>query len=168
MQGVYLAQEGERNTVYDSSLISDGIMSHNLYNRGEFPKILYKDYLRLNNVMQRNVNGHPFMGPSLIVYLDMPFSMMLEHIAKRGRKMETTDPHLKEYYHSVWQIYKDWYKSYGESPVLKIDMKNRDFVGNIDDRNYVLDKIEHELVNLGELSPKEAQKLHTERVDSNW
>lgn len=165
MQGVYLAQQGMNNTIYDSSLISDGIMSHNLYNRGEFPKTLYKDYLRLNNIMQRNVAGHPFMGPDLIVYLDGPFQMMLDHIAIRGRKMETTDPKLKEYYHSVWQIYRDWYHSYGDSPTLRIDMAGKDFVNNLNDRNEILDKIENELVVLGKLEPDKAKELHDKRVN---
>ena len=122
MEGVHLGLEGITNTVYDSSLISDGIMSHNLYNRGEFPEILYKDYLRLNNIMQRNVAGHPFMGPDLIIYLEAPFEQMLSNIAKRGREMETTDPKLTEYYKSVWNIYRDWYNSYGNTPVLKLDL----------------------------------------------
>ena len=165
MQGVYLAQQGMNNTVYDSSLISDGIMSHNLYNRGEFPKTLYKDYLRLNNIMQRNVAGHPFMGPDLIVYLDGPFQMMLDHIAIRGRKMETTDPKLKEYYHSVWQIYRNWYHSYGDSPTLRIDMAGKDFVNNLNDRNEILDKIENELVVLGKLESDKAKELHDRRVN---
>lgn len=165
MEGIHLAQEGMNNTVYDSSLISDGIMSHNLYNRGEFPEVLYKDYLRLNNIMQRNVAGHPFMGPDLIVYLEGPFQMMLNHIAKRGRTMETTDPKLKEYYRSVWQIYRNWYKSYGQTPVLRIDMTDIDFVGNGNDRNTVLDKIEDEMVSLGKLAPDEAQQLHDKRVN---
>lgn len=165
MEGIHLAQEGMNNTVYDSSLISDGIMSHNLYNRGEFPEVLYKDYLRLNNIMQRNVAGHPFMGPDLIIYLDAPFEMMLNHIAIRGRKMETTDPKLKEYYHSVWQIYRDWYHSYGQTPVLRIDMNGIDFVNNKDDRNMVLDKIENELVSLGKLEPDKAKELHEKRVN---
>lgn len=165
MQGVYLAQQGMNNTVYDSSLISDGIMSHNLYNRGEFSKQLYQDYLRLNNIMQRNVAGHPFMGPDLIIYLDGPFEMMLDHINIRGRKMETTDPKLKEYYRSVWQIYRDWYNSYGNSPVLRINMSGKDFVNNIDDQNQTLDAIENELVDLGKLAPDEAQKLHEKRTN---
>ena len=167
LEGIYLKQEGMNNTVYDSSLISDGIMSHNLYNRGEFPEVLYKDYLRLNNVMQRNVAGHPFTGPDLIVYLDAPFEMMLDHIALRGREMETQDPKLKEYYRSVWQIYRDWYKSYGSSPTLKINMDDIDFVNNLDHRNKVLDKIEQELVNLGKLSPAEFKTIRDKRVNND-
>ena len=163
LEGMFLKQEGMNNTVYDSSLISDGIMSRNLYNRGEFPEVLYKDYLRLNNVMQRNVAGHPFMGPDLIVYLEAPFERMLSNISLRGRKMETNDPKLKEYYHSVWQIYQDWYNSYGDTPTMKIDMKNIDFVNNKTDKNSVLDAIEDELVNLGKLTRKEVDKLKQRR-----
>lgn len=164
MEGVHLGLEGITNTVYDSSLISDGIMSHNLYNRGEFPEILYKDYLRLNNIMQRNVAGHPFMGPDLIIYLEAPFKQMLSNIAKRGREMETTDPKLTEYYKSVWDIYRDWYNSYGNTPVLKLDLDGVDFVNNVDDKNMVLDKIENELVNLGKLSPNEFSQMHDKRT----
>lgn len=165
MQGVFLAQEGENNTVYDSSLISDATMSKNLYNRGEFPEILYKDYLRLNNVMQRNVSGHPFMGPDLIVYLEAPFEQMLENINKRGRKMETTDSKLVEYYKSVWNIYRDWYQSYGQTPVLKIDVGGIDFVNNVEERDAILNKIEEELVELGKLTQSEFEQIKAERAE---
>lgn len=163
LEGMYLKQEGMNNTVYDSSLISDGIMSHNLYNRGEFPEVLYKDYLRLNNIMQRNVAGHPFMGPDLIIYLDAPFERMLDNIALRGRKMETQDPELKEYYRSVWQIYRDWYNAYGDTPTMKIDMTDTDFVNNKADQTKVLDKIENELVSLGKLSQDEFENIKLKR-----
>lgn len=163
LEGMYLKQEGMNNTVYDSSLISDGIMSRNLYNRGEFPEVLYKDYLRLNNNMQQNVAGHPFMGPDLIVYLEAPFERMLQNIRLRGRQMETDDPALEEYYHSVWQIYRDWYNSYGDTPTMKIDMTNLDFVNIADDRSKVLDAIEQELINLGKLSDTEFRQIKEKR-----
>ena len=163
LEGMYLKQEGMNNTVYDSSLISDGIMSRNLYNRGEFPEVLYKDYLRLNNNMQQNVAGHPFMGPDLIVYLEAPFEQMLQNIRLRGRQMETDDPALEEYYHSVWQIYRDWYNSYGDTPTMKIDMTNLDFVNIAEDRSKVLDAIEQELINLGKLSDAEFRQIKEKR-----
>lgn len=165
MRGVFLAQEGMNNTVYDSSLISDATMSKNLYNRGEFPEVLYKDYLRLNNIMQRNVAGHPFMGPDLIVYLEAPFEQMLSNIKKRGREMETTDPKLVEYYKSVWDIYRAWYKSYGNTPVLKLDVGGIDFVNNIETRNQVLNRIEEELIVLGKLTQSEFEKIKAERAE---
>ncbi len=163
LEGMYLKQEGMNNTVYDSSLISDGIMSRNLYNRGEFPEVLYKDYLRLNNNMQRNVAGHPFMGPDLIIYLDAPFERMLKNIELRGRKMEIEDPKLKEYYYSVWKIYRDWYNSYGDTPTMKIDMTSIDFVNNENDKIEVLNKIESQLVSLGKLSNTEYKQIKKSR-----
>lgn len=163
LEGMYLKQEGMNNTVYDSSLISDGIMSRNLYNRGEFPEVLYKDYLRLNNNMQRNVAGHPFMGPDLIIYLDAPFERMLKNIELRGRKMEIEDPKLKEYYYSVWKIYRDWYNSYGDTPTMKIDMTSIDFVNNENDKIEVLNKIESQLVSLGKLSNTEYKQIKKNR-----
>ena len=163
LEGMYLKQEGMNNTVYDSSLISDGIMSRNLYNRGEFPEVLYKDYLRLNNNMQRNVAGHPVMGPDLIIYLDAPFERMLKNIELRGRKMEIEDPKLKEYYYSVWKIYRDWYNSYGDTPTMKIDMTSIDFVNNENDKIEVLNKIESQLVSLGKLSNTEYKQIKKSR-----
>lgn len=163
LEGMYLKQEGMNNTVYDSSLISDGIMSRNLYNRGEFPEVLYKDYLRLNNNMQRNVAGHPFMGPDLIIYLDAPFERMLKNIELRGRKMEIEDPKLKEYYYSVWKIYRDWYNSYGDTPTMKIDMTSIDFVNNENDKIEVLNKIETQLISLGKLSNTEYKQIKKSR-----
>ncbi|OYS78990.1 deoxynucleoside kinase [Limosilactobacillus reuteri] len=150
MDGIYREHAyGERNTVYDSSLLSDGLMSKNLYNRGEFPELLYKDYLKLSQDMQANVAGYSFEGPDLIIYLSGSFDLMLHRIAKRGRKIETTDPKLKEYYHSVWTIYNDWFNSYGQAPVLKIDADQYDFVENLDDQKAVLNQIDNEMHRLG-------------------
>lgn len=150
MQGLHLqATQGMRNTVYDSSLISDGIMAKNLHDRGEFPDILYNDYLKLAEDMQTNVSGHPFKGlPDLIIYLQGSFDLMLKHIASRGRKMETTDPKLKEYYRSVWEVYEGWYKGFGQCPVMVIDMDKYDFVNNLDDRKEVLNQIDNKLKDL--------------------
>lgn len=149
-QGLNLQEtQGMRNTVYDSSLISDGIMAKNLHDRGEFPDILYNDYLKLSEDMQTNVAGHPFKGlPDLIIYLRGSFDLMLDHIQQRGRKMETTDPKLKEYYRSVWEVYEGWYKGFGQCPVMAIDMDKYDFVNNLDDRKEVLNQIDNKLKDL--------------------
>lgn len=103
------------------------------------------------------------MGPDLIVYLEAPFERMLQNIRLRGRQMETDDPALEEYYHSVWQIYRDWYNSYGDTPTMKIDMTNLDFVNIAEDRSKVLDAIEQELINLGKLSDTEFRQIKEKR-----
>ena len=163
LQGLYLQQEGMRNTVYDSSLISDGLMSLNLYKRGEFPELLYRDYIHLNKLMQSNVSGHPFNGPDLIIYLSIPFDLELKHIQKRGREMEVTDPKLKDYYYSVWKTYNAWYDSYGEAPTMKIDLGKYDFVNNNEHRNIVLNDIEEAMVANHLLTPTQLKELQSNR-----
>ena len=161
MQGLYLQREkGMRNTVYDSSLLSDNLMAKNLHDRGEFPDILYNDYIKLAQDMQANVSGHPFNGlPDLIIYLDIPFDLMLKHIAKRGRKMETEDPKLKDYYKSVYNIYKNWYLGYSASPVVRIDMSKYDYVANLQDRLSVFDIIESKMHDLSLLTSEQLENL---------
>lgn len=165
-KGLYLAEKGERNTVYDSSLLSDGLMAGNLFRRGEFPAEEYDLYQNLSQNMQSNVSGHPFSGfPDLVVYLDMSFETMLDHIQERGRDMEVIrkDATLVDYYKSVWITYKNWAASYSQSALVTIDMDNTDFIHNEDDRNRVLDVIESRLVDLGLLTKKEFKNIKHKR-----
>ena len=141
LDGLYRQQEGERN------------------NRGEFPEQLYKDYVKLNQVMQTNIGGHPFHGPDMIIFLDLPFDLMLEHISKRGRKMETTDQKLIEYYKSVWDIYQAWYLTHGSTPVIRVDLNKYDYVNSKDDLKIVLNQIESSMQEYGLLNDFELSQL---------
>lgn len=156
--GIEDQRNGMRNVVFDSSLLSDGLMSRNLFNRGEFPEQFYNDYRKISQIMQANVLSSPFNGPDLVIYLDLPFDLMLEHIQQRGRKMETTDPNLKEYYKSVWNIYKNWAQSYTDM-MITIDLNKYDFVNNISDRITVLNQIEDKLNQLSLLNENDMNRL---------
>lgn len=165
-KGLYLMEHDrtQRNIIYDSSLMSDRLMAGNLYRRGEFPEGQFKLYQELNQNMVTDVAAHPFNGiPDLVIYLDAPFELMLKQIANRGRKMETSDPKLVEYYHSVWETYRNWYESYFESPVLRIDMTKYDFVNNHEDQAAVLQLVEDELVSLSQLDQNIANDLKKNR-----
>lgn len=165
-EGLYLAEtQGMRNTVYDSSLLSDGLMALNLYKRGEFPKEEFHLYQELSQNMQANVSGHPFNGfPDVIIYLKGSFDLMLKHIEERGREMETIDDDKREYYHSVWETYDNWYQSYAGSQMVVIDMDKYDYVNNVEDRMDVLDKIESALVDAGQLTQKEFNDIKKKRL----
>lgn len=165
-EGLYLAEhEGMINTVYDSSLLSDSLMAFNLYKRGEFPKTMFDLYIELNQNMVSDVAAHPFNGiPDLIIYLDAPFELMLDHIKQRGREMETEDPKLVDYYKSVWDTYNHWYHGYSQSPVLRVDMSKYDFVNSEEDREAVLNMIEERLVELGKLSESEFSQMKANRT----
>lgn len=116
--------------------------------------------------MISDVAAHPFNGiPDLIIYLDAPFEVMLDHIKLRGREMETEDPKLVDYYRSVWETYSHWYQGYSQSSVLRIDMRKYDFVNSDSDRNAVLDLIEQRLVELGKLTEAEFEQIKAERAE---
>ena len=161
-EGLHLAEtEDMKNTVYDSSLLSDGLMAFNLYKRGEFPEEEFRLYQELSQNMQANVSGHPFRGfPDVIIYLKGSFELMLKHIESRGRDMEAIDDDKKDYYHSVWETYNNWYQSYAQSPVITIDMNKYDYVNNLDDRRNVLEYIESKLSDFGLLSDNELAGLY--------
>lgn len=156
--------KGTKNTVYDSSLLSDSIMANNLYRRGVFPEVEYNLYLNLAKEMQANVSGYPFNGyPDLIVYLGGSFKTMINQIKSRGRDMEITDPKLVDYYRSVYDIYDNWSKSYSKTNMITVNMDNTDFVNDYNSRNTVLDKIESELVKINLLTLDEYKKLKSKR-----
>lgn len=165
-EGLHLAEfEGMKNTVYDSSLLSDGLMALNLYKRGEFPKEEFRLYQELSQNMQANVSGHPFNGfPDVVIYLKGSFDLMLNHITTRGRAMEALDDDKCDYYHSVWETYNNWYDSYSQSPVITIDMDKYDYVNNEEDRFKVLNYIERNLNELGLLSDTELSAQYLKHV----
>ena len=85
---------------------------------------------------------------------------MLKHIVGRGRDMETIDDDKKDYYHSVWETYDNWYQSYAQSPVITIDMDKYDYVNNSKDRRNVIEYIESKLNDFGLLSDNELAGLY--------
>lgn len=152
-KGLYQAHVyGKQNSVYDSSLLSDGLMVENLYQRGEFSSEERDLYLELSQNMQANVSGFPFSGkPSLVVFINTSFETMLSRIQHRGREMETTDPELLDYYRGVWNVYQNWYKGNSELQVLSIDGDKYDYVNSESDREIVLTQITDRLHELGNL-----------------
>lgn len=164
-QALELKERGIES-IMDSSLLSDSLMYKNIHDRGETSDAEYNLYLELLENMQANVSGHPFHGyPDLIIYLDMPFKLMLKHIQHRGRAMEdiTKDPELVGYYHSVWELFNNWAKSYSQSPMLSVDMSKYDYVNNEEDKNFVLNMIDDKLVSLGLLTPAKKDELLDKR-----
>lgn len=168
-EGLYLAEsKNMHNTIYDSSLLSDGLMALNLYKRGEFPEEEFRLYQELSQNMQANVSGHPFTGfPDVIIYLKMDFQLMLDRIRYRGRAMEEIDDDKISYYHSVWETYNNWYDSYAQSPIITIDMNKYDFVNNSEDQQLVLEYIETKLNGFGLISDKELADLNVKHEHTN-
>lgn len=140
----------QENAIMDSNLLSDNIMAKNLFDRGEMDESAYNVYIALNQEMQSNVNGSPWNGfPDLIIYLDISPEKEIEAINKRDRSMETQDPALIEYYHSVNDAYKRWYNGFSQAPVLRINRNKYDFVESEYDKQFVIGMIRDKMSQLG-------------------
>ena len=158
----------EKNAVLDSSLETDWVLASNLNRRGEIDDIDFRIYATLSQEMQGNVNGMPWNGlPDLAVYLKISPDHEIDEINHRGRKMETTDPSLTDYYRSVNKAYRDWSKGYTRSLMITIDRDKYDFINNEQDKNVVLDKIENKLVDLGKLTLAEKEDINKSRAKNN-
>ena len=90
---------------------------------------------------------------------------MLKRITKRGRKYEQVKENssLIGYYKDLIDRYKDWIATYAISPLLIIDGNCTDFVGNEEDRQNVLNKVESKLVKLGSLSQERFHAIKAKR-----
>ena len=138
--------------VMDSNLIADSVVYKVIHDRGETSDAEYYAYLRLLKHMLNNISGDPTGAyPDLYIYLDISPEKEVENIFGRGREMETQDPKLIEYYHSINQGFKDWYKGYSQSPVLRIDMNKYDYVNSKNDRKEVVAMVKNELRALGKI-----------------
>lgn len=150
--------------ILDSDLIADSVCYKVIHDRGETSDAEYKLYLDLlQNMLMSTIDDSNGYYPALFVYLDIDKDKEVENIIKRGREMELED-NLIEYYHSINQGFKDWYRGYSQSPVLRIDCTDLDFVNNVKDQNFVLDSIEEKLVDLGLKSNDWLDKTKAKRI----
>lgn len=150
--------------ILDSDLIADSVCYKVIHDRGETSEVEYKLYLDLlQNMLMSAIDGSNGYYPALFVYLDIDKKKEVENIINRGRKMELKDD-LVDYYYSINQGFKDWYKGYSQSPVLKIDCTDLDFVNDVNDQSYVLNTIEQKMVDLGLKSKDWLDKVKAKRV----
>ena len=76
--------------------------------------------------------------PDLTVYLRSDPDLLLGRIAKRGRSFERQmDP---EYLRTLGQQYDDYFRTY-TGPLLVLEAHEFDFVGNLEDRNRLVNQI---------------------------
>jgi deoxyadenosine/deoxycytidine kinase len=77
--------------------------------------------------------------PDLTVYLRSDPDLLLGRIAKRGRTFEKAmDP---EYLRTLGRHYDEYFRTYAAGPLLVLEANQFDFVGNLEDRNRVVNQI---------------------------
>lgn len=150
------------NNILDRSIYEDEIfmkMNTDMGNATEVEYKIYKDLLK--NMMEELPYASHKKSPDLMIMIKVSYDTMLKRIKKRGRDYEQIeqDESLVSYYQTLIKYYNEWMKKYNASPLLVIDGDKYDFVENKNDRVKVLNKIEDELLNLGNITKEEHDEL---------
>ena len=154
------------NNVLDRSIYEDAIFMKMNADEGNATPIEWNVYESLlDNMMEELPYAAHKKRPDLMVMIDVSYQTMINRIKKRGRKFEQVevDPSLEQYYKKLLRYYADWRDNYDQSDLLVINGDKYDFIGNLGDRNIVLDDIEERLVELGHLSTEEYLKIKSRR-----
>ena len=122
------------NSVMDRSIVEDTIFAKMLRDRGDMDPYEYQIYKELYNNMMNHVKP-----PDLMVYLKVSPEEAVRRINKRGREYEVQNN--TDYWYRLSHNYNDFFYDYTWSKLLVIECDKLDFVNNMEDRKYILDKI---------------------------
>ena len=125
------ASEAGEPRLMDRSIYGDMIFAKMLYEEGDMEKdefILYRDLLT-------NMLDH-VQAPKLMIYLKIDTDSAIERIKKRGRDYEQIVE--RDYWDNLNKEYEDYFSNYNLSPLLVIEAAKYDIVGNLKDREKVL------------------------------
>lgn len=138
------------NSVIDRSIYEDKLFFKMNTDAGTADKTEYDIYSSLVDNMLEDIPNTHSKKPELLIYISVPYDVMLKRIKKRGREYEqiTTDPTLADYYQRLIKYYHSWYQKYDMSPKIKIDGDKYDFIANEEDKKIVLKQIDNKLKEL--------------------
>ncbi|ANZ69073.1 deoxyadenosine kinase [Pediococcus claussenii] len=139
------AASGLSRSVMDRSIYEDSLLFHLNADMGRATdtEVSIYDSL-LSNMMEELPRLSYQKNPDLLLHIDISFDTMLKRIKKRGRSYEQidADPELYDYYKTLNQRYVKWFDKYDQSPKIKINGDQLDFVESVDARAKVLDLID--------------------------
>ena len=132
-------RESKRGTIQDRTIYEDcHIFATNLYKSGYIVERDYHNYLELFKSMIKHVQP-----PDLLIYLKADIPKLVANIEKRGREYEELI--RLEYLKNLNQHYEEWIGNYNLGKLLIIDVNNLDFVKNVEDIAFVLEKVDFEV-----------------------
>jgi deoxyguanosine kinase len=79
------------------------------------------------------------VAPDLVVYLQARTDVLLERIARRGRREEA--PIEPDYVRRVAEAYAEFFFNYNEGPLLIVNVSEIDFVASVEDRRALVEVI---------------------------
>jgi len=125
-------------TVMDRSIYGDIIFAKLLNQGGDMENDEFELYMDLLVNMLDHIEP-----PKLMIYLKADTDTAIERIKKRGRDYEQIVE--REYWEALNREYSEYFSEYNLSPLLTIETKGLDFIGNPEDRDYVVGLIRAKL-----------------------
>ncbi|MFC4401625.1 deoxynucleoside kinase [Gracilibacillus xinjiangensis] len=125
-------------SVLDRSIYGDVIFAKMLKDGGEMSEEEFNIYLSLFKNMIEHCEP-----PTLMIYLEVSLEEAVRRITSRGRSYEI-DTEIA-YWERLNKEYRDYFKVYNASPLLKINVDRLDFENNQSDRDHVLSLIKNKL-----------------------
>lgn len=132
-------RNSEKTVIQDRTIYEDAyIFAPNLHSMGLMSTRDFENYYTLFNLMVSLVQP-----PDLVIYLRASVPTLVNQIQKRGRKYE--DSIRLDYLKRLSERYESWIETYKDGKLLVVDADSMDFLGNPEDVNQVIDKINAEL-----------------------
>jgi len=128
-----------KTVIQDRTIYEDAyIFAPNLHSMGLMSTRDFENYYTLFNLMVSLIQP-----PDLTIYLRASVPTLVNQIQRRGRKYESSI--RLDYLKRLNERYESWIETYNDGKVLIIDADSMDFLGNPEDINLVIDKINAEL-----------------------
>ena len=131
-----------RPTIQDRTIYEDCyIFANNLRQSGFINERDYQSYRDIFDSMIRFVQP-----PDLLIYLRADIPKLVRQIEKRGRDYEYSI--RLDYLKNLNEHYETFIRQYRLGKLLIIDVNNLDFVANIEDFSFIVNRVDFELNNL--------------------
>jgi len=135
--------------ILDRSIFTDTLFARLKYQEGEINELEWNSYNNIRDMALREIESLPQKAPHLTIYINAPFEVAEQRIAKRGRDIEVNaDDSMKCWFKTLHKKYHEFMvKEYNHSEVLVID-GSRDFAEDKEYLKEVLDIIDTKLKEL--------------------
>lgn len=128
-----------KTVIQDRTIYEDAyIFAPNLHSMGLMSTRDFENYYTLFNLMVSLIQP-----PDLTIYLRASVPTLVNQIQRRGRKYENSI--RLDYLKRLNERYESWIETYNDGKILIVDADSMDFLGNSEDVNAVIDKINAEL-----------------------
>lgn len=136
-----ILEKSKTGIIQDRSIYEDlEIFSKNLVKNGNMTEVEFQTYEYL---FQNVVTTSTYKTPDLLIYLEGSFEDVIDRIQHRGRSMEQETPIA--YWKELHRAYETWVESIDFCPVLRISIREYDFIHQPETILQIEEKIKQKL-----------------------